>query len=800
MNEPKTSNLGLNKIDRSSPSTTYFDLDKYLDQNWEKIDEGVGKVVEKAEETAAQVSSIQERLDIEKRRSVTLEPGLQVVHAERASAFKLEGLKGRTLVNLLGRDGGCESITGWTKSTSATIELSTANVNSGSNNFKVTQSEAAGQSYVRTPASATANVNPANYYIVLAWIKNETSQSFSARLVTADGTSAIIGAKSGTILAGATGLVWHAYRPTEMGSNTKADMDVYTAGSVAVGGVYYVDSFRIYEISAAEYAELDSMTPEQVAAKFPYIDSVQPVRNLYVIRYGNNLLPPFYEWALPTGAIINAPYNFTYHYASGTVAYNTVDLMTIPGQRYTLSVNNSVANARNVMNFYDANGTKIDGTTVSGTTTPVSAGVNTVTFQAPVRAETMRMYLYGNPSESGTASFSNPMLVIGNVAKPFKTREDAMLALQTDLFADPVTGTNADEVFEKDGTYFKLAKWKRVVLDENKAWLLQSSVAGYKILAIKSFPPTTNWNGFLLTKFNGNVLSSKESLTEGDKAHFNTASGYTDFYISIINTDSGWGDSYTPTADEIKAYFMGWTMFNGSAGNGVGNSPDAPANNVYNSIGTKWWARRSDGVTRTWADATITLPTTQAPNWTPYQLVYQLAMPTVEPVTSEGQLTLIEGDNQVEVGTGIVLREGVKPAQGSNGDWGINIVSSSVNAPLKNKVAQMMRIYRNSLADNDWSIVTRTDGSAYGNQRASTSNATYGLSASYSVTYLMLDSSPTVPFIGSVADNEKALLTDLTEVVQQSAARVSVTETSLNDAIRELLQQKNKRNVWGPIE
>jgi hypothetical protein len=41
MNEPKTPNLGLNKIDRSSPSTTYFDLDKYLDQNWEKIDEGL---------------------------------------------------------------------------------------------------------------------------------------------------------------------------------------------------------------------------------------------------------------------------------------------------------------------------------------------------------------------------------------------------------------------------------------------------------------------------------------------------------------------------------------------------------------------------------------------------------------------------------------------------------------------------------------------------------------------------------------------------------------------------------------
>lgn len=46
MNEPKTPNLGLNKIDRSSPSTTYFDLDKYLDQNWEKVDEGVATKVD----------------------------------------------------------------------------------------------------------------------------------------------------------------------------------------------------------------------------------------------------------------------------------------------------------------------------------------------------------------------------------------------------------------------------------------------------------------------------------------------------------------------------------------------------------------------------------------------------------------------------------------------------------------------------------------------------------------------------------------------------------------------------------
>ncbi len=38
----KTPNLGLNLIDRTSPTTTYFDLEKYLDANWRAIDTKVG--------------------------------------------------------------------------------------------------------------------------------------------------------------------------------------------------------------------------------------------------------------------------------------------------------------------------------------------------------------------------------------------------------------------------------------------------------------------------------------------------------------------------------------------------------------------------------------------------------------------------------------------------------------------------------------------------------------------------------------------------------------------------------------
>ncbi len=82
-----------------------------------------------------------------------------------------------------------------------------------------------------------------------------------------------------------------------------------------------------------------------------------------------------------------------------------------------------------------------------------------------------------------------PMLTLGLSPKPFKPREDSMLALQTDLYADPATGANADEVFEKDGQYFKMAKWKKVVLDGSLSWTIgPSSSAGYKQVQVTSFP------------------------------------------------------------------------------------------------------------------------------------------------------------------------------------------------------------------------------------------------------------------------------------------------------------------------
>ncbi|MBD8838720.1 pyocin knob domain-containing protein [Paenibacillus sp. FSL K6-4396] len=761
MNEPKTPNLGLNKIDRSSPSTTYFDLDKYLDQNWEKVDEGVGQVEEKAEETAAQVSSIQERLDTEKRRSVTLEPGLQIINAERASAFKLEGLKGRTLVNLLGRDGGCESTVRWLLFQGA-ASIDQANKTEGSNGIKLTVTSGA---FATATAVSKINAKANKFYIAVVYTKNgnATNASFYA-----SGLTATKGVNS---TANATKFVplWRAYAPT---SDVVASVIVQTNGS-ATGQYAYFDGVRFYEITATEYAALDSMTPEQVGAKYPYVDSVQPVRNPYAIRYGENLLPPFYEATYRTKeSNIIGPYTYE-QTAESTDGWTRLSVTVLPQTDYCLSF--SGLNGKGKLAVFSAD----------EQTLLLSYGQGERTFNS---GKLTQIVVYINGTIDGADTILNPMLNIGKTAKPFKPREDVMFALQTDLFADPVTGANADEVFEKDGQYFKLAKWRRVVLDSTLSWKPGQLMTGYKKVYITPYDVT---NTLLVSKFDGSLLGNaagSEIDYGGDRFFVNLATKV--FEVSILNADSGWGNDYLPTADEVKAYFMGWRMFPYEQG---GSVPIPP----YNGTGTKAWVQldptSSTGVqSGAW---TMTLPQSLTTNvaWSPYQLVYQLATPIVEPIMSEGQLTFIEGNNQIEVGTGNVLREATKPALSTQwSTYEINSLNAGggvASNPLKYKAKKVMTIYKNGLSDK-WE--RSKDANSYGLERAYQSVPLFDSLAAYRVTYLMMDTSPVASFVGSVADNEKALLMNLTDTVQQNVAALSMLKIAIpnGDTLKNYVDNK----------
>ncbi|UNK17640.1 hypothetical protein MNQ98_24795 [Paenibacillus sp. N3/727] len=758
MGNPKTPNIGLNKIDRTSPATTYFDLEKYIDQNADSIDQFAGKV----NEALTGVTDISQRFDVEKHKEVVLNAGMKILNAERSATFSLGGIKGRTLVNLLGRDGDCEDISKW-GAARAVSTLDAANKVSGSNSIKLTLSaeNTVGNIYKSVP------VTVGKQYIFVGELKN--GNATNVRIEIFD--------KSGKINLAPSASITDTSKFSTAYSKFTATEDEFTLSATVYGyaGNYaFIDGLRFYEISAAEYAAIDSMTPEQVAAEYPYVDSVQPVRNPYAIRYGENLLPPFYEWELRTTDTVKGPYKLSKTVTAQYQATVSPKIRVVRGQTYTLSTTRS---GRMVLGEYKEDGTVI-GYPIAETTD--NSGFFSQSYTVDAKTDYIIVQL-SNVATSGTFSFENPMLTIGSTPKPFKQREDAMLALQTDLYAHQVTGENADEVFDKDGQYFKLAKWKKVVLNDTFPYVYFRAGSGYKTIwaEITSQGISQSQN---MMKFDGKILANDSATSAADTCHLH--SNQKTLYVAISNVDSGWGDNYTPTADEIKAYFLGWKMCDGTEG----TNWTTPYNRtdglnkcwgkIYSGTGTNGTGQLAGVVMegRTW-----TLPTViNDMGYTPYELVYQLAKPTVEPIESEGILTFNEGNNQVEVGTGIIVREIVEPTF-DTGNWYINndplVYPTGGDSRLKKRAADIVGVY----ADNKktfWSYDRAA--SSHGTVRAYTGadgkgSSDYDPQVTYSVTYLMLNKSPIVPFTGSYATNEKAILQDMVDVNK----RISNVEVAL---------------------
>ncbi|OMD19696.1 hypothetical protein BJP48_31635 [Paenibacillus odorifer] len=231
--------------------------------------------------------------------------------------------------------------------------------------------------------------------------------------------------------------------------------------------------------------------------------------------------------------------------------------------------------------------------------------------------------------------------------------------------------------------------------------------------------------------------------------------------MTIANSDSGWGDSYTPTTDEIKAYFNGWRMYNGASG---------VATNPYNGTAgqTKGWVEILSA-----GNPVGVLPTTIPSGWTPYQLLYRLASPITETVQEDGSLSLLEGDNFIEVGSGYVSRERITPyLWNSYYESNISIVGME-SAKLKYKVFSIMSVYESSRLFQKWRRITFGLADTLYGERFNIAQADYDSSQAYSVSYIKLDKSPVPGVTGFYAASEKAQLHDLTDAVTEISSTVS---------------------------
>ncbi|WP_217595500.1 hypothetical protein [Cohnella sp. GbtcB17] len=679
--------------------------------------------------------------------AVTLSPGLQNIIANRRSRLRIKEIKGRTLVNLGGRAGKFANLTGITTVTGTSAVVSGGG-QEGRDALQVTASGANSFASI----DIVNQVSVGKYYVAICNGKVGTAPSMILGLDPAAG--AVSGPSSNTITSTSYSVLYRKFSPTTIGA--RLSIGPYSSSS-ANGQTFFADGLRVYEISAADYTAIDSMTAAQVAAKWPYVDDAKHTNAVYVSNAGKNLVDSFSssDWTIASSATIKGANSLTLvNTAPG--GHSSYPINLLPNTTYTIRV--EVLGDSNVR-------WNLTPTKASSSFSVIQNQSSTATITFTTDATTTLLYLNLYSNTAGTYTFNNPILVVGDAsAMPatFEPKRGSYLYLPDAQLRSNVDGSVADSLYtDGEGKPRVTRRWWPVVLDGSLPWSFGSSFTGYKrvLFSLGGSPVINNAEGNVV-KYNGSILTRNYGVADGFRVGDGTSNN--PVYITIPSSDSGWGDSYTPSAAEIAAYFYGYRMFQN------GQSSSVP----YNGTGTKQWCRVDFN---TPADAPLTVPTAPWAGYTPYRLIYQLAQSADEPVNYEGDLVLHEGGNQIEVGTGIVVRESVKPTLATN--WDIN--NKTTGSALKYRVAKFVGIYRSDRFDALWSTWSGTD--VYGNVAASILPSRFDTAAPYAVTYLALDTyslgiAPQT-ISADYAPNIKEGLDDVTRVVTDLKREVSILQT-----------------------
>ncbi|MFC4302992.1 hypothetical protein [Cohnella boryungensis] len=714
-----TPNIGLKKPLESE----FVDIGE-LNGNMDAIDQAMGAMSQlptAAKSAAGAIAELNEHVKNKPSQQVTLKNGVQMVQGGDLPAILHPTMKGRTLVNLLGRDGNCEDASKWNviAAPDAVSALDSNNKAYGNNSLKLTWNKST-QTWTALSRNITSLINPSKYYLVLGDVKNGNT------------TWAKIGfLKNGNLTYYDTqnitdssmfSLSYARVGPNELAGMTS--MDLFLVINVSGPGQFaFFDGIRLYEVSQAEYDAIPSMTRDEVATKYPYVDDMKHVNAVYIENKGKNLLPPFSEAAISSGCVITDSYKID---VSNTSDYGgaTWEIDIPLGTTYTFSlVVEGYINTTNKPYYYidefDKNGNATGG--ISNLMPTNGLNVTTFTTSANTRRLRIATWKIGN----GFFKFASPMLNIGSEALPFEPQKPSYLYLPDCNLRSDLDGSVADRLYtDGQGRPRATRRFREMVLDGTLGWVMAGNYSGYKYAEYTLPVASTglnNSNNLRCVKYDGKVLFTSGITTGADQVAVNSSNRVT-FGISIAESDSGWGDSYTPTADEIKAYFWGWKMY-----------PQGGLSTDKFSSGTKLWCRRSEvGLTLT--DVRTSVPAEMSLNFTPYRLMYQLAQSVDEPVTYEGALMLHEGDNQVEVGTGVVVREVANPTT-VNGKYFIN---GSSAAPMKYRVNKMVRIYKFQEKD-DWKFANQPYSTILGLGYGEIPEAHFDKTGAYSSTYLALD-------------------------------------------------------------
>ncbi|WP_128896331.1 hypothetical protein [Longirhabdus pacifica] len=717
----KTENLELHTWESSD-----YVLHEEFNENFETIDTTVQEVKDSVNDLQSDLGEIQGKLADSTNKIVTLKRGHNKVTTNQATNVTFDQIRGRTLINLLGREGNCE-------------EESKFSVQIGqvASSFQSNKENDFNGKYGIKVYFDLADQYPASSYYGIPTQHIISGRNYLFASVIKDGSSSI----TGTVAVRKSG-GYHKLSNKNNSASFILDYVTFTAdGTENNVGIHFkidsnnqwvaFDSLRLYEISDEEKTYIDSLTLEEatsyITVAYSYVDSVQSIQCPYIIRHGKNMIPPFHAWELSNDMMIHEDYSATLNAtASSTFSYSP-KIPIVPEENYTLSMDK--VEGQLIYQLWDDQDDLVMESEVIGE----------VTFSPPPNAVSLSLKLGITSFETPEMYvFENPMLSIGSKVMKFEPKNDDLVFFNTSLCSS-MDNEKADTITERENKLYKTTWFEKKELDGSMNWQLHEEGSGYKIVKLLNFAinKSIDMSNLVLISYNGQIVENEDFILENGSLH-----------IKIMNSDSGWSD-ITPNPYDIKRYFNGWKYNDGELDQSVLNEDekvDKGTAVLYKSF-----------------------------QYTPYTIVYQLQQSIEEEIEGQVGLSLFEGENQLTFGEGLIVKETVTPKYFNSKYWINGAFEDSEGLSYKTK--KILDVYENGNEKASWSRVFHEDVDIkhYGDEQAIIETGNFNKNAQYSVTYFVADSLSTkVQHIDMLYDTNlnmvvRELVQDIADQKQQLA-------------------------------
>ncbi|AJH00424.1 hypothetical protein LF65_03872 [Clostridium beijerinckii] len=733
-------------------------------------------------------------------------------------------IQGKTVINLLGKDGNCEDTSKWWPY-QANLSNDSINKVFGNNGIKITLTSTTG---CLDNLLSKYNIDITKYYLISAYLKNGNATNI---VLNKDAQGGGVSINSATVTSTTNftrvGLL---VKPSDL-----ANGNYFQALVTGASGQYaYVDGIMLNEITASEYA----LGVNALLANYPYVDCYTCLQNPYIeVRHDNLIRNGNCEegtswWSNVDGG--NADSASTLSILNGKLAitqtnsashWYTQKIKVKPNTNYYLMATlsdstNSFINVTDPLNsvslFVNNNGT-------FNTNSYDEIGINIQTKGSSL------------PS---TYYFSSIMLIEGTTAPSnYKPCRVERTVLETKLTSD-------DSIAYKNGEVTGQIWWKhKTLFGKDYDWQYYADGAGGKCIIIprSSLPGLQFRNSSdIFVKHDGTILSAKTNfvLDAYDAGNY--------FFYNPKDTDTGWTETINPNNDEVKAFMNGWfaTYNNGSryvswtsivdnsmppitiyskataASTGVsitvddatkfivndviavmrngirvaGGTIQSISGNVINiaysvTVAANDLICRCDagGANRT--DLINYCKNNVAPGYEGYQLHYKLQTP--ESINDNncvihGDIPLFDvGDNYLYLDSGMVLGEIANPKLGDSGVYRINSTWQA-DSRLKYRTERILSAYKNSLYDNSWYLNMSTDvGYTYGMSYLTSTN--FESLAIYTVDYKILATQ--APQIGTISCSYSQDINSTISNIHESLNNKQVHDSILDQIVDKSLYE-----------